>query len=404
MRISRPAMISARRWGAFYRAALLAGCFVGVAACSSLGGAGPSTGTIRDTAQEDYSNSGIQVIDLGPNVLGQLNAYSAAASFAEVFGDSDVSATVIGPGDVLDISIWEAPPAVLFGAARPDQRLGSGLETASSTDIPQQQVGEDGKVTVPFVGRISVAGLEPNEVEVIITSRLTGRANDPQALVRLIQNESRTVTILGSVPSSGRVILSARGERLLDALASAGGTREPIEQSTIQLTRGTRRATMPLEQVIANPGNNIGLRADDVITVQHKPFSFVALGAVSQNSEVPFEGAGISLAEALGRVGGLNDRRADVKGVFVFRMETREAIDQFADAAQPSTADGRVPVVYNLEMSSAQSLFAMQDFMMRDGDVLYISTAPGVELERFLGALSSTAFSIIATGNALDNQ
>ncbi len=404
MRNSNRVLIGSRPWTALGKAVLLAGCVAGVSACSSLGGAGPSTGSIRDAADENYSDTGIQVIALGPNVLAQLNAHSAARSFAEVFGDGDVSPTVIGAGDVLDISIWEAPPAVLFGANGPSERVSLGSELASSTEIPQQQVGEDGKVTVPFVGRISVAGLQPNQVEAIITSRLSGRANDPQALVRLIQNESRTVTILGNVQSSGRMVLSARGERLLDALASAGGTSAALEQSTIQLTRGTARATMPLEQVISDPRNNVGLHSDDVITVQHKPFSFVALGAVSQNAEIPFEGAGISLAEALGRVGGLNDRRADVKGVFVFRMEVREAIDPVVDPAQPSTSDGRVPVVYNLEMSNAQSLFAMQDFMMRDGDVLYISTAPGVELERFLGALSSTAFSIVATGNALDNQ
>ncbi|MEP3421654.1 MAG: polysaccharide biosynthesis/export family protein [Erythrobacter sp.] len=404
MRRFNPAMILGKRAGAVCKTAFAVGSLFVISACSSLGGAGPSTGSIRDASELNYADTGIQVIELGPNVLGRLNSHSAANSFAEVFGDVPVSPTVIGAGDVLDISIWEAPPAVLFGASAPEQGLGSAPDLASSAEIPQQQVGEDGKVTVPFVGRVSVAGLRTEQVEAIITSRLSGRANDPQALVRLVQNETRTVTILGNVQSSGRVVLSARGERLLDALASAGGTREAIEQSTIQLSRGTARAIMPLEQVISDPRNNVGLRADDVITVQHKPFSFVALGAVSQNAEVPFEGAGISLAEALGRVGGLNDRRADIKGVFVFRMEERGAIDPLLDEAQPTTADGRVPVVYNLAMNNAQSLFAMQDFMMRDGDVLYISTAPGVELERFLGALSSTAFSIVATGNALDNQ
>ena len=399
---------------------LAALCLMGTAACSALGSGGPSSGTIRETVTgmgsgmgtetgadagaTGYLHSGIQVIDLEPGVAGRLNAHSASTSFAEVFGDTSASPTLIGPGDILDIAIWEAPPAVLFGSTTPDQRLGQPPELASSADIPQQQVGDDGKVTVPFVGRIDVLGLRPDQIETIIASRLSGRANDPQALVRLVQNESRTVTILGNVQSSGRVVLSARGERLLDALASAGGTQQPIEQSTIQLARGATRAAMSLESVIADPRQNIGLRPGDVITLQHKPFSFVALGAVNQNAEVPFEGAGISLAEALGRVGGLNDRRADIKGVFVFRMEPREAIGSVADGTQPVTSDGRIPVVYNLQMSSAQSLFAMQDFKMRDGDVLYISTAPGVELERFLTTLSSTAFSIVATGNALNRR
>lgn len=373
-------------------------------ACSTLGAAGPSTGTINDAGERDYADTGIQVVELGSGVVDQLNSYSASTSFAEVFGESAVSPTVLGPGDILDIAIWEAPPAVLFGTSSSDQRLAANPEIASSADIPQQQVGEDGKITVPFVGRIDVLGMRPEQIEALITSRLRGRANDPQAVVRLVQNESRTVTVLGDVNQSGRVVLSARGERLLDALASAGGTREAIEQSTVQLARGRNLAAMPLERVIADPSHNIGLTPGDVITVQHKPFSFVALGAVNQNAEIPFEGVGISLAEALGRAGGINDRRADIRGVFVFRFEQEEAIDPIVNGSAPATSDGRIPVVYSLMMGDAESLFAMQDFQMRDGDVLYIATAPGVELERFLQTLSSTAFSIVATGNALSSQ
>jgi polysaccharide export outer membrane protein len=138
-----------------------------------------------------------------------------------------------------------------------------------------------------------------------------------------------------------------------------------------------------------------------VVTVQHQPFSFVALGAVARSAEVPFEGKGITLAEALGRVGGLNDRRADVKGVFVFRLEDRAALPALSAGEIRTTADGRVPVVYTLRLTDAASLFAMQDFRMRDGDVLYVSTAPGVDLERFLQTITSTAFSIVATANTI---
>ncbi len=374
--------------------------------CTSLGGAGPSTGAIS-RAQDDgatYAEGAIQVLPLGTEVVAGLNRYEQAASFAELFGDGGVSATVIAPGDQIDIAIWEAPPAVLFGAVPGDQQLGSNADLAANTPIPRQQVDEEGMIAIPFVGRIKVLGMRPEQVESLIVGRLRRRANDPQAVVRLVANETRTATILGEVGASRQIGLSARGERLLDALAVAGGTKQPIEQSTVQLARGTRRAVMPLEKVINDPLQNVRLRPGDVVTVQHQPFSFVALGAVARNAEVPFEGNGITLAEALGRVGGLNDRRADVKGVFVFRLEDRTAIPALGEADVKTTSDGRVPVVYTLRMTDAASLFVMQDFRMRDGDVLYISTAPGVELERFLQTISSTAFSIVATGNALNTR
>lgn len=385
------------------KAAAAALCLGMAAGCTSLGGAGPSTGAIR-SAQEDgatYAEGAIQVLPLGGELVAGLNSYERGSSFAELFGDSGVSATVIAPGDLIDIAIWEAPPAVLFGIASSDQQLPSNADLATNTGIPRQQVDEDGMIGIPFVGRIKVLGLRPEQVEVIITSRLRRRANDPQAVVRLVANETRTATILGEVGASRQIGLSARGERLLDALAVAGGTKQPIEQSTVQLARGTRRAVMPLERVINDPLQNVRLSPGDVVTVQHQPFSFVALGAVVRNAEVPFEGGGITLAEALGRAGGLNDRRADVKGVFVFRLEDRTALPVLAGSDVRTTSDGRVPVVYTLRMTDAASLFLMQDFRMRDGDVLYVSTAPGVELERFLQTISSTAFSIVATGNAI---
>lgn len=375
-----------------------------MAGCNTLGGAGPSTGSIHDADTQSYAESGIQVIEIDAGVIERLNAHQAAESFAEVFGESETSATLVGAGDVLDIAIWEAPPAVLFSSGSASDRPGANLDAAGSAEIPSQQVDEEGRISVPFVGRIDVAGMRPQQIEALIVSRLNGRANNPQAVVRLADNQSRTVTVLGEVRESGRVVLSGRGERLLDAVASAGGTSEPISQTTIQLARGSRQVSMPLEAVIAEPGQNVGLQPGDVVTLQHRPFSFVALGAVTRNAEIEFEGAGISLAEALGRVGGLNDRRADVKGVFVFRMETRDAIEPLLASDAQATSDGRVPVVYSLRMTDAQSLFAMQDFHMRDDDLVYISTAPGVELERLLAVLSSTAFSVVATANTLDGQ
>jgi polysaccharide export outer membrane protein len=381
-------------------------CVAALGGCASLGGAGPSTGAIRD-AQEDgatYAEGTIQVLPLGTDVVAGLASYERAASFAELFGESGVSATVLAPGDLVDIAIWEAPPAVLFGAVPGDQQLGSRADLASNTPIPRQQVDEAGMIAIPFVGRIKVQGMRPEQVESLIVGRLRRRANDPQAVVRVVANETRTATVLGEVQASRQIGLSARGERLLDALAVAGGTKQPIEQSTVQLARGSTRAVMALEKVINDPLQNVRLRPGDVVTVQHQPFSFVALGAVVRNAEVPFEGNGITLAEALGRVGGLNDRRADVKGVFVFRLEDRAALPMLAGPDVRTTADGRVPVVYTLNMTDAAGLFMMQDFRMRDRDVLYISTAPGVELERFLQTISSTAFSIVATANAIDRQ
>ncbi len=220
-------------------------------------------------------------------------------------------------------------------------------------------------------------------------------------MVRLVQNEARTVTVIGEVAASRRMPLSARGERLLDALATAGGPRQPVGKTTVQLSREGAAATMPLEAVIRDPAQNVRLRPDDVVTVLFQPYSFIALGAVNQNAEVPFEGAGLTLAQALGRIGGLRDERANVRGVFIFRLEDPAALDPLGCGSARKTAEGRVPVIYRLNLADASSIFVAQDFAVRDDDVLYVSNAPGADLQRFVATLSSMAFSTIAIGDAL---
>jgi len=376
-------------------AALMAGLLAG---CTSLGAAGPSAGQVRKIDGADYNGGQVALVELTPQTRSHIAAYEQSKGMVERLGESDAGAWLIGPGDVIDIALWEAPPAVLFGGGGVIPGLDAGAQNRA---VVQQVVDGSGVITVPFAGRITVGGRSPAEVERAIVQRLQGRANDPQASVRLTANDSRNVTVLGEVAASRRVPLGPRGERLLDLIASAGGPRAPVHQTTVQVSRAGTSATMPLEAIIAQPAQNIRMKPEDVVTVLHQPYSFIALGAVARSAEIPFEGRGISLAQALARVGGLRDNQANIRGVFVFRLEDPAALDPAARGSTPATEDGRVPVVYRLDLADARGFFVAQDFMIRDSDVIYVSTAPGAELREFLSTVTSLAFSAIAIGNVI---
>ncbi|WP_434782160.1 MAG: hypothetical protein WJ306_07920 [Ferrovum myxofaciens] len=47
-----------------------------------------------------------------------------------------------------------------------------------------------------------------------------------------------TATVVGEVSANIRMPLTAQGERLLDALAAAGGAKQPVDKTTLQITRG----------------------------------------------------------------------------------------------------------------------------------------------------------------------
>lgn len=222
---------------------------------------------------------------------------------------------------MLEVSIWEAPPATLFGSSGVNPRLGSG--TSRVTSFPEQMVTAGGTINVPFAGTVTAAERSPQQIEAEIVKRLAGKANQPQVMVRVTRNATSNVTVVGEVTQSVRMPLTAKGERLLDALASTGGMRQPVGKITIQLSRGGKVESMPLDAIIQDPKQNILLQPGDVLTALFQPNSFTALGASNKNEEINFEAQGITLAQALGRIGGLQDSRADAMGVFVFRFEIR---------------------------------------------------------------------------------
>jgi polysaccharide export outer membrane protein len=281
----------------------------------------------------------------------------------------------------------------LFGGGVIDPRNPSSVR---ATTLPEQTVDREGYIMVPFAGRIRAAGQSAQAVATEIAQRLKGKANQPEVLVRVMRNASSNVTIVGEVNASVRMPLTASGERLLDALAAAGGVRQPVSKMTLQVTRGDTYQSLPLDVVIRDPKQNVPLRAGDVITALFQPLSFTALGATGKNEEISFEAQGINLAQALARAGGLQDARSDAKGVFVFRFEQANAM---AWPKQPvmTTPDGLVPVVYRFDLHNPASFFVMQSFPISNRDLLYVSNSPSLELQKFLNLVFSVIYPISAT-------
>lgn len=370
--------------------ALLSGCAV---LDTSVG---PSKSRIANI-ERDGTLEGVRVIDVTDHVARQIHTQEIRTSFASDLPPAPPIGQWVGKGDVLSVLIWEAPPAALFGGTS----LGSttALGVANTTALPEMQVGPTGDITVPYAGRIHVEGSTLPEIEREIVRRLAGKAHMPQVTVRLAQNASSQVTVVGEVATNALMPLTPKGERLLDAIARAGGTKQPVDKVVIQLTRGTHVESMPLSEVIANPRENVPLQAGDIVTAVFQPFSFTALGAAGRNQEVSFEARGITLSQALGRVVGLEDRRADPKGVFLFRWADPRSIPGGTMGAVQDE-QGRVPVIYRINMKDPATYFAMQNFEMKDRDVLYVSNSPIAEFQRFFGIIASTLLPAVAVSRA----
>jgi len=374
-----------------------------LSACAVMSASGPSSRNISNASETAGSESGIRVIDVTDAVTRQILAGDQKILFSQDLGEGHPIGSVIGKGDVLDIAIWEAPPAALFGAGGGDTRLTSSGSTARGTALPEQMVDSDGRIVIPFVGNVQAAGRTPQQISHEIATRLTGKAHQPQAIVRLVRNAAANVTVVGDIVNSARVPLTAKGERVLDILASAGGVKQSVNKTMLQITRGNKVASMPLEAVIRDPRQNIILQPDDVMTVLFQPFSFTALGATGRNEEIPIEATGITLAQALGRVAGIQDNRADVKGVFLFRLENPASFSPELHRTAQTTPDGKIPVIYRINMKDPATFFIAQSFPIRDKDILYVSNAPLADFQKFVNVIYSTLLPVATTATAVNN-
>jgi polysaccharide export outer membrane protein len=373
-------------------AALLLSASLG--GCATYPGWMPASGPSREQVQNNTGTNGkdaIVVIDVNQEVARQLLENHKQVLFSNTFSTPRRTGYMIGAGDVIEVSIWEAPPAMLFGGSTLSAT--SAPSTTRVTTFPEQMVGQDGKINIPFAGQIASAGKTPQQIEAEVAQRLKGKANQPQVLVRVIKNNTANVTVVGEVGASARVPLTARGERLLDALAAAGGVRQPVNKMTLQLTRGNQVQSLPLDTIIRDPKQNIVLQPGDVITALFQPLSFTVLGATGKNEEINFEAQGITLAQALARAGGLNDARADARTVFLFRFEDSKALNW--KTPPTTTPDGKVAVIYQVDLRDPASFFVAQSFPMDNKDILYVSNAPGADLQKFLNIVLSAVYPIV---------
>ncbi len=366
----------------------------GLAACT-LPSSGPTLSEIRKQSVTENGAtlvSNYDVVDIDSRVVGILNQEIRDTPLQR-FGDiRPPPSPVIGVGDVINVTIWEAASGGLFSSLPTAQSLSTG---SRGVPLPEQMVGPNGTITVPFAGQIRAAGSTPTAVQQKIVAALSGKTDDPQVVVTIAKNVSRTVTVAGEVISGSRVSLSPQGDRILDVIAQAGGIRAPVFEMYVQLTRGGSTVRFPLSTIVTNPRENIYVWPGDTLTLTRTPRAFTAFGAVGNNSLFSIDQDDLTLEIAMAKAGGLQDYRSDPRGVFLMRMEPSEIVTQLSPQYRIPAAQRLVPVIFRLDMQNAASFFAAKQFPMRDKDILYVSNAPLTNVQKFLSIIGSITGPII---------
>jgi Periplasmic protein involved in polysaccharide export len=289
----------------------------------------------------------------------------------------------------LTVSIWEnVDQGVLTSRGAP-------------TQLQEVQVDGDGDIFIPYAGRLKAAGHSPEALRSIITERLAAQTPDPQVAVARAAGDGATVSVMGDIAQQGVYAIERPTRTLSAMIARAGGVSIKPDVAKITVTRGSSSGTVWLKELYANSRMDIALRPGDVILVEKDTRSYTALGATGHQSRVPFEAQSLTALEALATVGGLQTNIADPKGIFIFRDETpavaRTVLGR-ADIAGPQR------IAYVLNLTEPNGMFVAREFMIRDGDTIYVTEAPYVRWMKTLAALtgpvtSANSIDSLASGN-----
>lgn len=287
-----------------------------------------------------------------------------------------VGSDTIQPGDTLGLTIWEnVEDGLLAGAG------------ANTTNLEEVQVDGSGFIFVPYAGRIKAAGNTPEAIRRIITEKLSSQTPDPQVMVRRLAGDGATVSITGAVGSQGIFAIERPTRTLSAMLARAGGVTVRPEIAQVTIFRGKHTAKVWFQDIYKNPRYDIALRGGDRILVEGDTRSFTALGATGAQNRVPFDSQAISAIEAIAQVGGLSSATADPTGVFVFRNEAAEIANEVLGR---DDLVGPQRMVYVLDLTRPNGVFLARDFMIRDGDTVYVTEAPFVQWSKTLNAVLGT--------------
>ena len=358
-----------------------------VASCG-LPRSGPTKAEVLAGSVEEEGNAFIVPVT-GP--VARLTAVQPSFGFSAAFqGAGLVGSDTLSPGDILNITIFEN--------VRDDPLLGNTGQRVSG--LSEVQVDGQGFIFIPYAGRIKAAGQTPEGLRQAITRQLEGQTPDPQITVTRAAGNGSSVAISGQASAPGVYPIEAPTRTLATMLARAGGVSIDPNVAIIRVTRGSHTGKVWLKDLYENPALDIALRPGDRIVVEEDSRSFIAMGATGGQRLVAFETETLSALEALASVGGLSSQAADPTGVFVLRDES-EAIARAVLGRNDLIGDQRI--VYVLDLTTPNGLFEARDFLIRDGDTIYVTEARFVQWQKTLSAITGTAGAantLASTGNS----
>ncbi|OOG37800.1 MULTISPECIES: polysaccharide biosynthesis/export family protein [unclassified Rhodanobacter] len=314
---------------------------------------------------DSADNSHVELIPITPKLLAMNRASAQAIAIPDALLTYQPEPYRIGPGDSLYITVWDHPE--LTSPAGPQQ----------ATIANGRLVRSDGTLFYPYIGGpLRVAGMTIEELREAITKKLATYVAKPQVDVSVVGYGSQRVLLQGAFMKTDPQPITAVPLTLTLALGIATINTEQANLSGLVLSRDGHDYHLDLDALNSdrNVARDIYLKPGDRLFLPYndRQEAYV-VGEVNHPLAIRFKTSDLTLNQALGRAGGLNETTSKGKAVYVIR-----GVEDLEQApAKVFQLDARSPVAFALA----------SQFKVKPGDVVFVGPAGVTRWNRLLSQL-----------------
>lgn len=342
------------------KTAILLGVLLTLFGCGRLPAGAPASSEIINQVQEESGEFALYLVNRAflPTV-SQWPSTGRQERLSWLSRSQGAKTQIIQPGDTLTLQIWDSSENSLLTT-----------ETQRAVPLEQVRVASNGTVFVPYVGDISVIGMTPDLARERLQSDL--EAIVPSAQVQLSMKEGRgnSVELVGGVARPGSYPMPDRNYTVRSLLSDGGGVSAELVNPQIRLVRGNAIYGTSVERLLDTPSYDTLLRGGDQVFIEADNRYFLSFGATGKEDLHPFTRDDLSAMDAVSIIGGVNDSRADPKGLLILR-------EYPASAVSPGTRGPRnTRVVFSIDLTTFDGLFSARNFQINPNDLVLATESP----------------------------
>jgi polysaccharide export outer membrane protein len=266
---------------------------------------------------------------------------------------------IIQPGDRLTLRIWDSNDSSLLSSV--------GEKMVQLQDV---RVAANGSVFLPYVGNVNVHGMTPELAREKLQQELESIVPSAQLQLDMTEGRNNSVDLVSGVARPGTYPMPDRNYSVMGLIAAGGGIAASLNNPQIRLMRGGRLYGTSVDNLLNHPQKDTLLRGGDRVFVEEDERYFLSFGATGTEDLHIFTKDAVSAMDALSISGGIQDGRADPKGLLILR-------EYPASAVAPGVRGPRqTRVIFTLDLTSADGLFSARNFQINPGDLVMATESP----------------------------